>query len=303
MTASSRPLAAWLERVRRSQSSPLLSKVEALVADGVEVHDLGVGDADNIVLAPHVRDEAIAAIREEFNGYTSTAGMMPLRRAIAERVRESTGLVYDPRHVVVSVGAKHAIFNAICTLAGPGDEVLLPVPHWVSFPDQVRFAGATPVFVPTEGARGWKVRREDLERAATGRTRLLILNTPNNPTGAVYARAELEEIARFCVERDLWVLSDEIYAPFAFTAEGHTSIAALPGMRERTVVVSGASKAYGMTGWRIGYAAAPPEVASAMVTLQSHTTSNPTGVAQRAALAAFRGPQDQVAATAREYDR
>ena len=294
--------AEWVERVNRSPSSALFNRLEATRARGVRVYDLGIGDAD-FTVAEHIKDAAIAAIRENFNGYTSTAGMLPLRQAIAERLHADIGVDYAPGEIIVTVGAKHAIFNAIVTLCRAGDEVLIPVPYWVSFPEQVKFAGGAPVRVPTESGAGYKLTRELLERYAGPRARILILNSPNNPSGAVYTRGQLEDIAAFCVERGIWVITDEIYAAFTYTPGGHVSIASLPGMRERTVVVSGVSKIYGMTGWRIGYTAAPQAVADAMLTLQTHTTSNPNSIAQRAALAALTGPQEGVATSRTEYAR
>ena len=271
-------------------------------AKGEKVYRLGLGEPDFPPPA-NVKDAAIAAIRENFNSYTATGGIAELRRAVAERFRADFGFDYAPAEVVISIGAKHALFNAAAVLLDPGDEVIVPVPYWVSFPEQIRFLGGTPVFVPTTAAGGYRVSAATLEPHVGPRTRFLILNSPNNPSGAVYPRAALDEIAAFCVARDLWVVSDEIYSTFVYGAEGHTSIAACHGMRERTIVVSAVSKTYGMTGWRIGYAAAPRPVADAMITLQSHLTSNPTSIAQRAALAALTGPQDWLRGVREEYGR
>ena len=287
-------------RIGRSPTAELEGAVEALVSGGVRVWRLGLGEPD-IPTPQHVRDAAIAAINENFSQYTSTAGIHALRAAAAERLRSDIGVTYAPSEVVVSVGGKHAIFNALAALVGPDDEVLIPVPYWVSFPEQVRFIGAAPVFVPATAATAYRVTADDIARAVTPRTRVLILNSPNNPSGAVYGTRELDEIAAVCRRHDLWVVSDEVYSTFTYTEEGHVSMASRAGMRERTVVVNAVSKTYGMTGWRIGYAAAPEAVASAMVTVQSHMTSNPSSIAQRGALAALTGPQEWLTAVRADY--
>lgn len=292
--------ATLASRLLPSATAELEGKVEELVARGVDVCRLGLGEPD-IPTPEHVREAAIAAIREDFSRYTSTAGIEPLRAAVARTLREDQGLVYEPREIVISTGGKQSILNALAALCGAGDEVLIPVPYWVSFPEQVRLVGATPVLVPTSAEHGFRARAADVERLLTPRSRVLVLNSPNNPSGAVYPRSELAELARLCRERDLWVVSDEVYATFVFTEEGHVSIASFDGMRDRTVVVNGVSKTFGMTGWRIGFAAAPAAVAGAMTRVQGHVTSNPNSIAQRAALAAFSGPRDWLAAVRREY--
>ena len=287
-------------RIGRSPTAELEAAVETLVSGGVQVWRLGMGEPD-IPTPQHVRDAATLAIRENFSHYTSTAGIQALRVAAAARLRADIGVEYTPAEVVVSVGGKHAIFNGLATLVGADDEVLIPIPYWVSFPEQVRFIGAVPVFVPAAPANGYRASADDIERLVTPRTRVLILNSPNNPSGAVYGSRELDEIAAVCQRHDLWVISDEVYSTFTYTDEGHVSIASRPGMRERTIVVNAVSKTYGMTGWRIGYAAAPGPIASAMVTVQSHMTSNPSSIAQRGALAALVGPQDWLAGVRADY--
>lgn len=294
------PLSKAVGRITPSPTARLEAQVAELRAAGETVYRLGLGEPD-FPPPDAVKEAAIMAIREDFNGYTATAGIAELRSAAAVRLRADLGLDYEPADVVMSVGAKHALFNAAAVLVDPGDEVLIPVPYWVSFPEQVRFIGAVPVFLPTTAEGGYRVDPDALERAITPRTRVLILNSPSNPSGAVYPRSELLRIAAICAARDIWVVSDEIYSTFVYTDEGHVSIAGLPGMRDRTVVVSAVSKTYGMTGWRIGYAAAPRAVADAMGTVQSHLTSNPTGIAQRAALAALTGPQDWLRPVLEEY--
>lgn len=293
-------LAEWTERVGPSPTAVLESKVAEYMRMGKTVYRLGLGQPD-FPTPQRAKAAAIRAIEENFTGYTDTAGILPLREAISRALSRDAGLDYAPEEILVTVGGKHALFNAVCTLCRSGDEVLIPVPYWVSFPEQVKFAGAQPVFVPTDADGGYKVTPRTLQPFVNEKTRLLILNQPNNPSGAVYSRQELEELAAFCVQRDLWVISDEVYSSLVYLSDGFTSIAGFPGMRERTVVVNAVSKTYGMTGWRIGYSAAPAEVTEAMLRLQSHTTSNPTSIAQQAALAAIEGPQDELKVILREY--
>lgn len=293
-------LAEWTQRLLPSPTALLESTVASYLREGRTVYRLGLGQPD-FPTPERAKDSAIRAIHDDFTGYTDTAGILPLRQAISHALKRDMGLDYGPDEIVVSVGGKHALFNAICALCRPGDEVLIPVPYWVSFPEQVKFAGAKPVFVPTEASGGYKVSPELLAKRTNESTRLLILNQPNNPSGAVYNKQELAELAAFCRERDIWVISDEVYAAYAFSSEGFTSIASFPGMRERTVVINAVSKTYSMTGWRIGYSAAPAEVSEAMLLLQSHTTSNPSSIAQKAALTAIEGPQDDLETTRNRY--
>ncbi|WP_223068641.1 pyridoxal phosphate-dependent aminotransferase [Paenibacillus caui] len=293
-------LADWVDRVQPSPTAMLESTVARYQREGRTVYRLGLGQPD-FPTPDRAKASAIEAIQNNFTGYTDTSGITPLREAISRALRRDIGLSYNPDEIVVTVGGKHALFNAICTLCQAGDEVLIPVPYWVSFPEQVKFAGAKPVFVPTDAASGYKVTPESLAPFVNESTRLLILNQPNNPSGAVYSAKELSELADFCLKRDLWVISDEVYSAFVFKPEGYTSIASFPGMRERTVVTNAVSKTYGMTGWRIGYSAAPAAITQAMLRLQSHTTSNPSSIAQQAALAAIDGPQDDLENIRREY--
>jgi aspartate aminotransferase len=283
-----------------SPTAALETRVEELRAQGLPICRLGLGEPD-IATPEHVRDAAIKAIREDFSKYTATAGISALREAAAARVAVESGVRYSPGETIITNGAKHAIFNALAALCAPGDEVLLPVPYWVSFPEQIRYVGGVPIPVRTARENSWRATVAELEHAITPRTRGLIFNSPNNPSGAVYTRAEQQDIARLCVERDLWVISDEIYSQFVFTAEGHHSIAAAPGMRERTIITSAISKTYGMTGWRIGYAAGPAAVVKVMATLQSHVTSNTSSIAQRAAVAALTGPHDWLGPVRERY--
>jgi len=259
-----------------------------LRARGVDVVDLSVGEPD--LPTPEVAKAAgKKAIDDNRTRYTSNPGVIELRRAVADKVRAEDGLTYSTAEILISPGAKASLFFAVTALFGDGDEVVIPSPYWVSFPEQVRLAGAKPVFVATSEDERFKLRPDALAAALTPRTKGLILNYPSNPTGACYDRAELERVADVCIEHDLAVIADEIYARLIYDGRLFTSIAAVrPEMGRRTVVINGMSKAYCMTGWRIGYAAGPREIISAMENLQSHTTSNATSISQWASIAALR---------------
>jgi aspartate aminotransferase len=286
-------------RVSASATARTEGRVAVLHREGRTLYRLGLGEPD-FGVPVHVAEAALRAIRENRSGYTDTAGIQSLRVAFAERLEADLGIKTRPEAVVATAGAKQAIAHALAVLCADGDEVLIPVPYWVSFPEQVRLAGAEPRFVEPASPTT-KISAEEVEAAATPRTRVLIINSPNNPSGAVYSRPELESIAAVCRRLDLWVISDEVYRAFVYADRGHTSIATLTGMADRTVLVDSASKTYGMPGWRLGYATGPVEVIKAMAAVASHTTSNPSTISQAAAEAALRGPQDLVEAHRRQY--
>jgi aspartate aminotransferase len=235
--------------------------------------------------------------------YTRSAAFRSCARPSCAKLKRDNGLAYEPADILVSVGAKHTLFNLVVALINPGDEVLVPSPYWVSYPEQARMLGGVPVEVPTSEATGFDLDPAALAAAVTPRTKLIVVNSPNNPTGAVFSPAALEEVARLAVERNLWIVSDECYE--ALTFEGrHVSVASFgPEAKARTIVVNTCSKAYAMTGWRIGYAAGPRALIRAMTDVQSQVTSNPSSVAQWAAVEALTGPQDEVAKMAGEFDR
>ncbi|MCL6451025.1 MAG: pyridoxal phosphate-dependent aminotransferase [Acetobacteraceae bacterium] len=285
-----------------SATLALDARVKELVRQGQDVISLAVGEPD-FDTPDHIRAEGKAAIDAGFTRYTPAAGIPELREAIARTIERSSGVQYSPGQVVVSVGAKQAIFNALLALCGPGDEVVIPAPYWVSYAEQVKLAGATPVVVPAREEEGWILGAKELERALTARSRALILNNPCNPTGAVYSKDQLSALAEVAVSRGLAIISDEVYERLVYEGS-HTSLPSLgPEVRKHTVLVSGVSKTYAMTGWRIGWAAAEPDVARAMVDIQSHINSHPASMAQRAALAALCGPQDPVDRMLAEFAR
>ena len=281
-------ISSRVSALKPSETMALSARARALRAKGEKVVSFAAGEPD-FDTPKHIQEAAVEAIRGGHHRYTEVAGVAPLRAAIAEKLARDNAVRYAPQEIVVSNGAKHAIWNALSTLLEPGDEVLCPVPYWVTFPEIVRLLGGTPVFVRPEDG-GSKVTVADLKRATTPKSRVLILNSPNNPSGAVYAPSEIERLAAFVVEHDLFVLSDEIYEQLVYGEARHVSIASIgEEVRRRTVLINGVSKTWAMTGWRIGYAAAPLDIAEAMERLQGQTTSNPAAVSQQAALRALTG--------------
>ena len=271
------------------------SKAKAMKAEGIDVCGFGAGEPD-FDTPDHIKAAAIAALEAGFTKYTPSGGLPELRQAIAEKLEADNQLKYRPSQIIVSSGAKHSCYNAILATCQAGDEVLIPSPYWVSYPDMVRLAGAEPVIVPTTERNGWKMRASDFENAMTPRTKMLILNSPGNPTGSVYTREELEGIVEVAAEEDIYILSDEIYEKLVYDEAQHVSIASLSQEAyDLTITVNGFSKAYAMTGWRLGYMAAPEAVAKAADNIQSHSTSHPCSFAQRGALAALKGDQQPLA--------
>jgi aspartate/methionine/tyrosine aminotransferase len=292
------------ERIRRIGLSPTL-RINALAqemrAAGEDVLDFSAGQPD-FPTPEHVKRAGVDAIQADKTRYTANSGLPELRRSIGRRIEVERGLSYGPDQILVSPGAKASLYFACMALLDPGDEVLVPSPYWVSYPEQIRLAQAEPVFVSCEEQTGFKLTVEQLERATTERTKLILLNYPSNPTGACYTRDELQPLADFCVRRDLWILADEIYSRLLFDGRSFTSIAQLgPEVLQRTIIVDGMSKTYAMTGWRVGYAAGPAEVIGGMARLQSHSTSNATTISQWASLEALDAPQDEVERRLREF--
>ena len=281
---------------RAAQLSPSLtlsidSKAKAMKAEGIDVCGFGAGEPD-FDTPEHIKQAAIAALESGFTKYTPSAGLPELRQAISDKLEADNQLSYRPSQVVVSSGAKHSCYNAILATCQPGDEVLIPSPYWVSYPDMVRLAGAEPVIVQTSERNGWKMRASDFENAMTPRTKMVILNSPGNPTGSVYTREELEGIVEVAAEEDIYILSDEIYEKLVYDDTKHVSIASISKEAyDLTITVNGFSKAYAMTGWRLGYLAAAEAVAKAVDNIQSHSTSHPCSFAQKGALAALKGDQ------------
>lgn len=285
-------------RARQLTPSPTLAidrELKRLVAQGEDVVSFGIGEPD-FETPSFIAEAGIEAIRGGATRYTAVEGTPRLRAAIVAYLERAEGLRYDPDEVMASAGAKQALYNALLALVNPGDAVLIPAPYWVSYPEQVRLAGGVPVTVPTDPAGGYHLSVDDLRRAYRPDVRGLIINSPNNPTGAVLRAADTRAISDFCQRHDLFIIADEIYQRLTYGSEPSPSLASLPGMRERTVIVNGVSKSYAMTGWRIGFAAGPPEVVAAMGRIQGQTTSNPSSVSQAAAAAALRSDDRTVEA-------
>ncbi|HEX9654283.1 MAG TPA: pyridoxal phosphate-dependent aminotransferase [bacterium] len=279
-------LAKRVSQVQPSQTLAITALVDTLRREGRSIIDLGAGEPD--FDTPQVaKDAAVAAIAEGYTKYTPATGSVEIRKAICEKLKRENALNYSPAEIVVTCGAKHAIINVLLALCQEGDEVIVQSPYWTSYVEQVRFVGARPVIVETDERSGFKMSIGQLQGAITAKTKMLILNSPSNPTGAVYTRQELAAIADLVRKFDFYILSDEIYEKIIYDGLRHESIAVFPEMRERTIVVNGVSKSYAMTGWRIGYLAAAAEITGAVTTIQSHTTSNPTSISQRAAIAAL----------------
>src|SRR6058998_1469394 len=293
------------DRMKTLAPSPTLAmqaKARAMRAQGIDVISFGAGEPDFDTPA-RIKDAAARALESGQTKYTEVGGIPELRAAVCQKFKRDNGLDYTSDEVTVSCGAKHTLYNIVMALVNPGDDVLIPSPFWVSYPEQVRLLGGNPVPVATDESSGFDLDPPLLRRAVTARTKMIILDSPGNPTGAVFSARALAEVAELALERNLWVVSDECYEPLTYDGR-HVSIASLsPEVKARTIVVNTCSKAYAMTGWRIGYAAGPRELIRAMTDVQSQVTSNPSSIAQWAAVEALAGPQDDVAKMAGEFDR
>ncbi len=296
-------LAARGGRIVPSPTLSITATAKAMVAEGIDVIDFASGEPD-FDTPESVKAAAEAAIRAGFTKYTAASGIDELKAAIVDKLRRDQGLDYDRSQVLVSCGAKHSLYNLAEALLEAGDEVILLAPFWVSYQDQILLNDATPVILQTPEAEGYAVAREALAAVLTPKTKAILINTPCNPTGAVYQRGTLEGIAEAALEHDLLIISDEIYEKIIYDGHRHLSIASLgPEVAARTVVVNGVSKAYAMTGWRIGYAAGPKDLIKTMANIQSQSTSNPTSIAQKAAVAAIQSGDDFAKRMVEEFDR
>lgn len=284
-----------------SATLAITARAKELRAQGKDIVNFAAGEPD-FDTPEYIQEAAVAAIKNGQTRYTPSVGSLDLRKEIAKKFKNDNGLTYDPKHIAVSCGAKHSIYCAVQILADEGDEVLIPSPYWVSYPEMVKLAGAIPTFIQTSAQTDFKVTPQQLERAITNRTRILIMNSPSNPTGSVYSRSELEAIAEICVRKDLCVISDEIYEKLLYDDLEFVSIASLgKEIFDRTITVNGVSKAYAMTGWRIGYAGGPAEVMGYWNKFQDHSTSNPCSISQAATLQALSADQHEVTAMRNEF--
>jgi aspartate aminotransferase len=288
-----------INRIEPSATMAVVAEADKLRQSGVDVVDLSVGEP-HFSTPQHIKDAAIAAINGNFTRYTAVGGTVELKDAILQRHGKDFGSRYKRDEAMASVGGKHVLFNAIQVLVDHGDEVILPVPYWVSFKDIVRYAGGNCVLLQSDESAGFRVTADMVARLVTPRTKLIILNSPSNPSGAVMSPEDMTEVVRFAAERGIWVISDECYVYLNYT-DREFSVGSLNEYRDRMVVVGSLSKTYAMTGWRMGYALAPAPVIAAMQKLQSQSTSNPTSIVQKAAVAALNGSQDCVAEMRKEY--
>lgn len=293
-------LAARINRIAVSPTLAVMMEAERYKARGVDVVDFGPGEPD-FPTPEHIKQAAIRAINENRSKYTPVAGIMPLRQAICEWHAAQLGSAYEPAECIASVGGKHALFNAINVLVSHGDDALIPAPYWVSFPDIVKYAGGRPVIIETRADDGFLLRAAQVEAAMTPKTRALIVNSPNNPTGAVIPPEEFLDILEVCQRRGVWVLSDECYSHFTYDDARPFSIAGTVGAKEQVIIIGSLSKTFAMTGWRLGYALAPKPLVDAMSKLQSQSTSNPNSIAQYAAVEAMRGSMEPAKAMLAEY--
>ena len=293
------------DRINRIQTSPIalvLNAAEQLKAKGVDIADFGPGEPD-FPTPDHIKKAAIKAIEENRTKYTATGGIMALREAIAAWHRRELGSDYTAKECAVTVGGKHSIFNASSVLIQHGDEVILPAPYWVSFPDIIKYAGGTPVIVQTRAEDGFSAKAADIEKAITPRTKMAIINSPSNPSGGVVDGPEFEKILAVCKKHNIWVMGDECYSHFVYEPHKPFSIASAKDSKANVIIIGSVSKTFAMTGWRIGYTLAPEELIQATIKVQSQCTTNPTSIAQYAALEAMRGSMDTVPPMLAEYTK
>ena len=292
-------------RVKEIKPSPTLAvdaKAKALLAQGIDVIGFGAGEPD-FDTPENIKDAAIRALKAGFTKYTPAGGTEELKKAVCQKLKKDNNLDYEPAEILISCGAKHSLYNICQALFEEGDEVLIPAPYWVSYPDMVLLAGGTPVIIKTAEKTGFRMTAADLEKAITKKTKALILNSPSNPTGASYTKEDLTAIARVLLKTGITVISDEIYEKLVYDGFSFCSIASVdPKLKGQAIVVNGVSKSYSMTGWRIGYAAGPKPLITAMTNIQSQSTSNPTSISQKASLEALNGPQDFIQTMLKEFD-
>jgi aspartate aminotransferase len=291
-----------VSRIEESITLATTAKAKAMKAQGIDVVGLSAGEPD-FDTPENIKQAAIKAINEGFTKYTPTPGIPELRKAIAAKFKRDNGLEYKPEEIIVGCGAKHSILIAIMTLVDEGDEVIIPTPYWVSYPEMVKIAGGTPVILGTSAGNNLKVTAEELKKSITPKTKIFILNSPSNPSGMVYSREELLALVKVLKDTNINIISDEIYEKILYDGAEHHSIASLdPQIFSRTITVNGVSKTYSMTGWRIGYCAGPLEVIKAMGKLQSQEISNPCSISQAATIEALNGPQDSVKMMVKAFD-
>lgn len=295
-------LASRLQEIKPSPTLAISAKAKAMQATGVDVINFGAGEPD-FDTPDNIKAAAIKAIQDGFTRYTAVPGIPELKKAIQQKLERENGLKYETDEIIVSCGGKHSFYNMAQALIDPGDEIIIPSPYWVSYPPMVQLAGGKAVIIPTTEDQGFKMSPEQLRRHISEKTRAVVINSPSNPTGSAYSLAELRELAAVISEYNILAISDEIYEHIVYDGFVQHSIAAVnPRMKERTIILNGVSKSYAMTGWRIGFTAAPAPLVAAMTKIQSQSTSNPTSISQKAAIEAYNGPQDFLAMIVPAFD-
>lgn len=291
-----------VKNINPSQTLAITAQALKMKREGKKVISFAAGEPD-FDTPGNIREEAISAIREGFSHYTASSGIIELKEAVIEKLKKDNRVEYKPSEIIISTGAKQCLFNTILTICDPGDEVLLPTPCWVSYTEQIKFAGAVPIFINTYQEEDFKLFASQVEEKITSRTKLLILNSPNNPTGAVYEPEELKRIAQLLTKYNIYCICDEIYEKLIYDNAKHLSMASLSDeIKERIITINGVSKSYAMTGWRIGYAAGPEEIIKGMSKIQGHSTSNPNSIAQKASVEALNGKQDTIEEMRKAFD-
>src|SRR5437588_1272623 len=299
METVAQSIAERISNISVSSTMKVSADAEKLRSEGVDVVDFGAGEPD-FPTPENIKQAAVRALEQNFTKYTAAGGTAELKKAVCERHAQDFGTAYSPAECLITVGGKHVIFNLMQALINPGDEVVIPVPYWVTYKDVVNYAGGKCVFVDTDESKGFALTAAMLEPHLTARTRLVIINSPSNPSGAVLDRGEFEKIFQLTSSRGIYLMTDECYCKFLYDSEPF-SIASLPGAKDTVLVAGSLSKTYAMTGWRIGFGLVPQSIVTAMTKLQSHSTSNPCSISQRAAVEALRGPQESVGIMLAEY--
>jgi len=296
-------LAERLKKINPSSTLAITSKAKKLKGEGKDIVTFAAGEPD-FDTPDFIKNAAVEAIKSGFTKYTPTTGTPELKKAISQKFKKDNSLEYAPDQIVVSCGAKHSIYNTLMVLLNKGDEVLIPLPYWVSYPEMANLCEASPRYIKTSAVNNFKITATELKKNISTKTKVLIINSPSNPTGSVYNRLELEEIAKVCVSKNIFVISDEIYEKIIFDGAKHESIASFnKDIYDLTITVNGLSKSHSMTGWRIGYLGAPSDVANAISKLQDHSTSNPNSIAQKAAVVALTAPEDFTLKLCQEFQR
>lgn len=287
-------LANRVKTLTPSSTLAITAKAKELKAQGIDVIGLGAGEPD-FNTPQNIIDAAVESMNKGYTKYTPSGGLPALKQAVIDKFARDNNLNYQPNEIIIGVGAKHVLYTLFQVILNEGDEVIIPIPYWVSYPEQVKIAGGVPVYVEGTREQNYKITAEQLQKAITNKTKAVIINSPSNPTGMVYTREELKALAKVAVENDILIVSDEIYEKLLYNGAEHYSIAQISDeVKEKTIVINGVSKSHSMTGWRIGYAAGNAEIIKAMTDLASHSTSNPTTASQYAAIEAYNGPQDAV---------